>query len=361
MRIKDFPFERFLEYKEKKDADFLEFINNGFDHTPIVSPPDSFHWTGICRDKALSLESQLDYLFENMRTESDFAYNYIEPWYGVGVFASAYGCKYEFTGNDSPQTRSVFNTLDDLDGIKKPFVKDCEVMMHILEMIKYFKEQTGGCLDISLTDTQSANDSASLVLDHTEMLIASMLEPERLEPFLNQITELIIEFTDMQIDAIGDSLSRPGHAMLGNRKLTGIAIADDNMIALSPKTYEDTSYKFNKRLSEYYGGISIHSCGNASANLKKLSETPNLFMVDLALGHVVDPSPNPQDAVIEAFKGTDTIVKVKAGDHELEKIGLLLKSDVKIIVELRINDAASTEERNERFFAAKEKVELLKK
>lgn len=212
-----------------------------------------------------------------------------------------------------------------------------------------------------MTDIQSTNDSASLVFDHTEMLIVSMLEPKRLNPFLKQITELIIEFTDMQIEAIGENISRPGHLMLGGKEFTGIAIADDNMITLSPAMYDETSFRFNKQLSEYYGGVSIHTCGNASANLNKLAQTPGLFMVDLALGHEVDPSPNPQEIVIKAFTGKSTIVKVKIGDRELEKIDKLLNSDIKIIVELRMNDVKSTEERNRRYFAAKEKIEKMKK
>lgn len=141
MRIKDFPFDRFLEYKEKKDKAFLEFVKNRAGYTPILSPPDSDHWTGVCSDNELSLQSQLEYLYKNMNTESDFAFNYIEPWYGVGCIAAAYGCKYEFTGNDSPQTRPIFKRLNELEGIKKPSIRDCEVMMHIIEMIKYFKNK----------------------------------------------------------------------------------------------------------------------------------------------------------------------------------------------------------------------------
>lgn len=361
MNTASFPFEKFLAYKEEKRNTFLKFIQDASPKPLVISQPDSTHWTGSgCVSKERSLEAQLAYLKACMETESDLAFTYLEPWYGVGVYAAAYGCDYIFAGDEPPQTRPIFASVDDLQGIPKPHIKDCQVMNHVLDMIRYFKDQVGDYIDISLTDTQSTNDTASLILDPCELFVASISDMESIDPFLTQITELIEEFSERQMELIGGNLALPGHIMLCDRKLGGIAVSDDNMAFISPQAYDNSIFPYNERLSRHFGGISIHTCGNASANLKRMAQTPNLFMVDLALGTAVDPMPNRQDAVIEAFSGSDVIVKVKVGDQELDKISDILKSDMKTIVELRMS-CGSTDERNRRFEKAKQTIEEMAK
>jgi len=353
----DFNFEKFIAYREEKEKNLRAFAVGGKRWIPVINQPDSFHWTDVCKTKEGSLDSQLSYLKDCMQTKSDLSFTYLEPWYGVGVYAAAFGCKYEFNKGESPKTRHIFSSMDELKGFKAPKISNCEEMSMVLDMIKYFKEKTGGYIDISLTDTQSTNDTASLILDPCELFMASISEPEELEPFLTKITDLIIEFTEMQMGLIGGCLSLPGHIMLSDREFKGIAIADDNMAVISPDSYNETAFPYNCRLSNHFGGISIHTCGNAGVNLKKLASTPNLFMVDLALGTAVDPTPNKAEEVVAAFSGTDTIVKVKVGDDELEKIEPLINSNVKMIVELRMS--GSIEERNVRFERAKERIGIL--
>ena len=357
INMTDFNFEKFLVYKEEKNKKFKDFIDGKTRKIPLINQPDSFHWTDVCKTREGSLDAQLEYLKNCMITKSDLAFTYIEPWYGVGLYAAAFGCKYEFHDGESPQTRPIYESTDEIQNLKKPDIKKCEEMIHVLDMIKYFREKTGGYIDISLTDTQSTNDTASLILDPCELFMAALSEPELVEPFLTQVTDLIIEFTEIQMEAIGSDLALPGHIMLCGKSLSGIAIADDNMAFLSPAAYENSAFNYNCKLSKHFGGISIHTCGNASANLKKLAETPDLFMVDLALGTAVDPSPNDPLAVVEAFSGKDTIVKVKAGDMELSKLKPLVESDVKMIIELRMT--GSIDERNKKFEESKEKIEKM--
>lgn len=358
MNIKDFPFENYIKYKEQKDKNLMNFISGVSREIPIINPPDSWHWTGVCRSKEQSLEAQLEYLYTTMYTKSDLAFTYIEPWYGVGLYGAAFGCRYEFSGDESPQTRPIYNTVEEIRNIKYPSIKSCSEMQTVLEMIRYFKSKIGDYIDIDLTDTQSPNDTASIILDPCELFIQSIEEPELLTPFLDKITDLIIEFSEMQIEAIGSNLCLPGHIMISNRNFSGISISDDNMAVISPTSYINSSMIYNERLSKHFGGIAIHTCGNAKANLNLMKKTSNLFMVDLALGTAVDPTPNLASDVKNCFEGSDVIVKVKVGDEELDKIAELIRSDIKIIVELRMN--CPLEERNQRYEKAKEKIDIIK-
>ena len=357
MQVKDFDFKAFLDYKEKKDLNYRRFLQGGDWSVPIAQLASSTHWQGICRYKEKSLEAQLDFLTDTVKLETDFVFGYLEPWMGVGIYAAAYGCKYIWHGNESPQVLPIYHSLDDVRGVKHPSICECEEMSATLDMIRYFKEQTGGMLDISMTDTQSPNDTGSMILDTTEFFAATLDEPELLDPLLNSITRLIIEFSERQMEIIGENLALPGHIMPSSREGSGISVSDDNMTFISPRSYIDTCRTYNTKLSDHFGGVAIHTCGNAGHNLELLRDTRGLQMVDLALGFTADPSPNQAQRVADVFRGTPVIVKAKVGWDEIDLIAPLIDPGVKLVVHLFTS--GDIDERNRQFEAARKTVDAL--
>jgi len=357
MKAKDFNFNAFLDYKEEKDKNYTRFLKNDVWEIPIIQMASSSYWEGICRYKEKSFEAQLDFLTDTTKLKTDLVFSYLEPWLGVGIYAAAYGCKYIWHGNDSPQVLPIYQSLDDVRSIKHPSIESCDEMNAVLEMIKYFKEQTGGLLDISMTDTQSPNDTASLLLSTTEFFTATLEEPEALESLLNSITKLIVEFSECQMELIGDSLALPGHIMPSYRCGSGISISDDNMAFISPPSYAETCVPYNSKLSNHFEGISIHTCGNAGHNLALLRDTPGLQMVDLALGLVADPSPNDATRVADVFRNTDIIVKAKVGWDEIERITPLIDPSIRLIVQLFTS--GTIDDRNRQFNSAQEAINQL--
>lgn len=359
MRFKDFPLDKFLINKEKMDKNLLSFLQTKDWIIPVVQEPIAKSWGNACKYNDKSLEVQLDYLYDTTVLQSDLNFSYLEPWLGVGVYASAFGCKYEWVNDEPPQTRPIFTSVDDLIGLKYPNLNDCEVMQMILDRIKFFKQKTGGLLDISVTDTQSPNDTASLIMETTEFFIASIAEPEILDPFLTMITKSIIEFTEMQIESIGECLTRPGHVMLSHKSLKGIAISDDNMALISPESYRNISLPYNNMLSRHFGGISIHSCGNHGHNGHLLHETDNLLMVDCPTGKRNDPTPNKAGDLKKNFLNTGVVLKTKIGFDEIDKIEELIDPGIKLIVQVWSGPEYSIDERNRQFEAVKERVHHL--
>lgn len=354
MRIKDFPLERFLAFQQEKSKNMSRYISANDFYVPMVQMPAGDQWGYTCRSKEGSLEAQLDFLNAYMSLKTDLAFTYLEPWYGVGLYASAFGCKYEWHKGEAPQTRAIYSSVDEITNIKYPSTSDCEVMQNILEMIKYFKEQTGGALDIALTDTQSPNDTASLIMDSCEFFVTAATEPELLHDFLNKVTNLTIEFSDMQREAIGENFVQPGHIMLSQKGLNGISLSDDNMAILSPGAFKDTCIPYNNILSKHFGGVAIHSCGNFSHNANLLMTTESLTMVDLAAGTVVDPTPNKPATLRATFEKSGVIVKAKVGWNEIEKIEPLVSPDIKLIVHLFTN--GSIDEKNRQYEIAQQKL-----
>ena len=358
MKPKDFNFDCFLRFKEEKDNNYARFLENNSWDIPIVQLASTDYWTDICRRKEESLESQLSFLTDTVSLATDLAFAYLEPWMGVGVYAAAYGCKYEWRKGVSPQVRPIFDRLEAIERIRHPGIHACEEMDAVLEMIKYFKLQTGGELDISYTDTQGPNDTASLMIESNEFFTATLECPERLTPLLSSITKLIMEFSDAQRELIGDCLALPGHIMVCSKESSGISISDDNMVFVSNRPYEDTFLPYNNQLSRHFGGIALHTCGNAGHNLDLMKSTDGLFMVDLALGHVADPTPCDACKVAEVFRGSGIIIKAKTGWNEIDKIRPLIRPDLRLIVHLFTE--GSTDERNRQFHNAKQDVERIK-
>ena len=357
MKVKDFEFEKFLAYKEDKDNSYIRFLEGKYDGVPIVQMASGAHWSGLCRYKEESLEAQLDFLTASMSLKTDFLFGYLEPWYGVGIYAAAYGCKYLWYENNAPQVLPVIKNIDELKDFKHPSINDCEEMLAVIDMIKYFKEETGGVLDIALTDTQSTNDTASLIMDTEEFFSASAEDPEILDPFLESITKMIIDFSECQMEAIGDSLAAPGHIMVSLRGGKGISISDDNMSFISPKTYDRTSRRFNDMISDHFGGIAMHSCGNFVHNLELLRDSKGLHTVDLPVGNIPDPSPCDAAKVAEIFRNSPVIVKAKVGWNEIDKVTPLVSPDIRLIVQLATR--GTVEERNIQYESAKEDISKL--
>ena len=355
MNPKDFPYEKFLAVKEEKEKNLLKLFDRN--ETVVMQfPTHAGHWNEQCRYMDESLQSQLSFLSEYLELESDVIISYLQPWHGVGIYAAAYGCRYRWNDDAAPDVMYKIHSLDEIETLKKPDIYDCEEMVWVLDAIKYFKEKTGDMLDIALTDTQSPSDTASLILDSTEFLVASVAEPKRIRGLLNSITDLIIEFSEAQIEAAG-RVVHPGHIMPSSVKLEGISISDDNMSFISPEAYKNISLPYHNRISRHFGGLALHSCGVVAHNAELLKQTYGLMIFDAAIGRSVDPNPNEPSQLRDAFKNTGIILKVRLGENELELLDDIVDKDLKLIVQ--IVSGGTTDYRNRLYDTVKEKVAKL--
>jgi hypothetical protein len=335
MKPADFPYDCFLDLKQKKEQEFLAFLQSPtIDDIPVVVRPPCNVWGQVAHYPEQSLELQLEALALTLQIPSDFIYSYLEPWHGVGVFANIFGCQVNWNDFDAPQTLPIYRTVEDLKGLKRPHILESELAQMVLQTIRYFRQVTGDCLDISLTDTQSPNDSASLIMDTCEFFASSLAEPDLLAPFMEMVTDVMIEFSDMQFDAMGPKASHPGHIMLSAPSLPGIAISDDNMAVISKAAYRNAALPYNSRLGEHFGSIAIHTCGDFVQNYAIVKQVKNLQLIDCAVAGV-DPTPNHADRLAAAFAGTGIVIKARIGGEEhWHVLDDLIRPDLKLIVQL---------------------------
>jgi uroporphyrinogen-III decarboxylase len=237
---------------------------------------------------------------------------FLEPWFGTGVYANMYGCPYMWRDGEAPAVHYRHHSIEDVRQLKKPRWEDSEIARLVLDTIRYFKSKTGDALPIVWTDTQSASDTATLVLEATEVFANYLLEPETITRFMGGINELIIEFSRVQAELIGTALLMPGHIMLSNTGFKGMSVSDDNLAVASPALNQQFNLAFDEEIGRAMGGVAIHSCGVWTQTMRLIRDVvPSCVAVDCAIDKTVDPCPNTPEAVRDALVGSPFPVIVR--------------------------------------------------
>lgn len=287
-----------------------------------------------CRYMEYSLGLQLAALKESIRYRCDIP-NFLEPWYGIGTIAGAFGAGYEWRDNQAPAIKPVFSTIREaLEYDRRP-VEDTDIGKHTLEMIEYFLLETKGRIPISLTDTQSPLNVAAQLLGISNLFYEIIDHPDEYEELLDVISGLLLEFSRKQKDLVGEVLANPGHGFPSSPSFSGIGLSDDNMLMLSDSMYEQYEIPFREKVGEPFGGVAFHSCGNWSKKIDVVKKIKNLVMVDGAFGPMTDPDPNPTADFREQFSNTGIILSVRiVGDADAvtENVRRLWRPGNKLIV-----------------------------
>ncbi|NOY59481.1 MAG: hypothetical protein GXO75_11225, partial [Calditrichaeota bacterium] len=95
-----------------------------------------------CRDMRQSLAWQLSALEKSMEYKADIP-NFLEPWYGIGTVAGAFGATYKWEKGNAPAITALFTSVREVLGREIVPIEDTDIGKHTLEMIEYFLEKTG--------------------------------------------------------------------------------------------------------------------------------------------------------------------------------------------------------------------------
>jgi hypothetical protein len=263
-----------------------------------------------CRDMEMSLKWQLGGLAASMSYEADIP-NFLEPWYGIGTIASAFGATYQWEPGQAPATRPLFYSVE--EALTAPFcaVAETEIGKHTLEMIRYFVEQTGGRLPLSLTDMQSPLNSATGIVDINSFFLDLMDNPDGVTTFLQRVSDLLIDYTQSQVAEIKKSLVWPGHGFASSRAFSGLGMSDDTVLMLGEEMYRNLVAPAFVRTGEPFGGVAFHSCGDWSAKAGMVRALRHVRMVDGAFSAQTDPSPNPAEVFPEAFVNSGIVLNAR--------------------------------------------------
>jgi uroporphyrinogen-III decarboxylase len=240
-----------------------------------------------------SLENQLGALAKSMMYKADVP-NFLEPWYGIGTIASAYGLDYIWNEGQAPAIKASFNSLDEILDYTPSNVAYTNIGKHTLDMIDFFMEKTRGQLPISLTDTQSPLNIVTHLVSLDKFFDSVLVEPDKVLKLFDILADLSIDFNKEQVNRIGSALAYPGHGFASSQCWRGLGMSDDNVLMISPEQYLDLAAPSAEKICQSFGGPVFHSCGNWSIWLEAVMKIKGILMADGAFSAETDP-----DAILE--------------------------------------------------------------
>jgi hypothetical protein len=255
-------------------------------------------------DRETQLNAQLGLLQwrQSVDVGDDFV-PHIQAQQGVTVFASAFGCEVEFFDHTLPWAHPVIGPDDPPEKayeLPVPTVTDGQLGT-ILEWGDYFVERTEGRYALALTDLQGPLDSAYLVWEPSAFMVAMRTNPREAHHLLRLMTDLIIGFVREQRSRVPEFM--PCHyppVWLPDGR--GISVSEDCLAVLSPALWEEFALPYLNELSEEFGGVFVHSCGNFLHQLDNLEKVHNLRGLNFGA------SETPFEAIWERFGGRTAIV-----------------------------------------------------
>jgi hypothetical protein len=313
---KKFDVERYADYEADllAKSDVFWQASQGLAVYRRFRVPQVF--SGGCKDMKQSLALQLAGLRASMDFEADIP-NFLEPWYGIGIAASAFGATYVWEDDSAPAIAAPFTSVDQALQQEIVPIEQTEIGRHTLDMIEYFLEQTRGKIPMSMTDTQSALNAASFLIETNSFYMELFDNPEGMEKLLSLITDLTLDFSRKQKELIGDALVLPGHGFPSARCFEGMGMSTDVMLTISDDLFKSFEVPCQEKLGNAFGGAVFHSCGNWSNKIDSVKSISNLLMVDGAFSSETDPDANPVEPFENAFADTGVIVNARiVGDEE---------------------------------------------
>ncbi|MFI5366656.1 MAG: uroporphyrinogen decarboxylase family protein [Candidatus Binatia bacterium] len=258
----------------------------------------------LLQDKEVQLNAQLALL--GWRETADIGDDFVphlQPQGGVGVFASAFGCAVDFFEHTLPWVHSVIRESDAPEKVYDlvaPAV-DAGQLGDMLAFTDYFVAQTGGRYPVAITDVQGPLDTAYLVWQSSAFMLAMYTNPKEVHHLMRLVTDLIIRYVKAQRARSPEFL--PCHyPPLWLPDGRGLAISDDGLAVISPKLYHEFCLPYVNELSEEFGGVMIHSCGNFVHQFDNLERVHHLRGINFGVTETLF------EAVWKRFAGKTAII-----------------------------------------------------
>lgn len=248
----------------------------------------------------------------------DYGMPNIKPNIGISVMAAAFGCEFTVNNEADPWITPLIREANvaDVYKLEKPDLERNVIYQKAFARLEFL--QANSPLPLRLVNVPSPLVTASLIWDYTSFIEATILYPKEIHALLEIVTEATIEFVQLQLQRI-KNLYTMGHEMWYLPTEIGIRISDDTAALMSPKLYREFGVKYNAKISEAFGGIVIHSCGDLQHVLRVMMETPGLRGIDLTIPQ------NPKWEVIKEAAAGKTALNLRHffWDHPEKGIDLV--------------------------------------
>ncbi len=294
-----------MQQKYHKTVKFLEKIYT-FEKVDrpayVIGPGVNFNYDDFSKmflDPHIQLSVQLAEIkaHEDKHIEDDYI-PMLQPWFGVVGILEGLGGKVIWSKNDYPKIEPVLNSPADIIKLKKPDVK-AGLLGKELEFTRYFQEKTNYQYPICLGEHMSPLEILFALMNTTNVIYAMMDEPKLIHDLLSMITETLCSFIAEQRKVaeeynLGFCIGSSGEYIPDGY---GIWLSADSIVNLSPDLCEEFFVPYINEISDLYGGVYIHSCGNFEHVLDTFDSIRNLRGIDFGA------SETSYDLIVEKFAG----------------------------------------------------------
>lgn len=264
-----FPTERVEKSKERwrrlwEDEDPL-------DRFPFTFLPLTFNYydAGVSPDKRL--QDTLDDLIARRGIVDDFVPS-LFPGCKQSTMPSLFGAREVVLDGDFSAER-IIRGIDDFRNLPDPEIRVGSPAWEWLEMQKYVLDETDGALPIHVTDSQGPLDIAGSMAGYEQILLLPYTDEDLYFSFMNKLADAFIMYWEMQKRLVGD-LFIGTH--LGAHEYVppsfGCALSADSLVMLSEDFYVSFYEPIVKKISDAFGGLCIHSCGNWAHLIKRITD-----------------------------------------------------------------------------------------
>jgi hypothetical protein len=245
--------------------------------TPVVSALFSTEGADTVltrlQDRQKLLSAELAEIEGQLAFHGDFV-PALTPTVGVVTIPSAFGCDVIWQERDFPAVRPLIRDPEQIADLRLPDVRAGE-LARILEYTRFFREQMQGQLPIRVTDIQGPLDNASLIMGHNNFLLTIRTHPALAHRLLQLITDLTIEVVREQRRVAGPGFV-PALFQPWLPDGWGISISNDDSVMISGRHMAEFGVPYFNQLSDAFGGVYIHSCGNWLHQMPALEQVRNL-------------------------------------------------------------------------------------
>ncbi|NOQ97703.1 MAG: hypothetical protein GQ561_06025 [Calditrichae bacterium] len=269
---------------------------------PIRSALFSTEGTDTVRERLLDpakyLKAQLEEIESQIKLSGDSVPS-LCPSLGVIGIASAFGCEVIWWENDFPAVKPVMESKPDaVNELRAPRC-DAGELSRILEYTRFFLVETKNHYPIRLTDIQGPLDNASLIMGHNDLMMAMLSNPRDVHVLMQQVTDLMISFIKAQRDLIYSYGAEfvPALFQPWMPDGFGVSISNDDWVMISPEMHDEFHIPYLNQISEEFGGIYLHSCGNWSHQFSSLKKIHQLRGIEFGASEV------PYREVLEYWNG----------------------------------------------------------
>lgn len=271
----------------------------------IVAPPDPRGdmralREGDVAERTALYERRYEFAVECAEKIDDDTVPAAHLWTGTSIFAAAFGCPVHNPDEGMPFALPLVDTPEAADRIEAPPI-DTGPLGEVFEIADRLVERLGSETPLRVCDVQSPFDIAALIWEKTSFFSSLLTAPESIHRLVEKTCETLTRFLSAFVERYPGALLVHYPPLWMPARL-GVCLSEDECGVLSPRQFGEFCQPYLVRLSEIFGGISLHSCAKSDHQWDHFAALPGLRYVNL------HHPPTPLEKAVDLFSGRAVMV-----------------------------------------------------